>query len=95
MNMIKDYRLWLLLIPATAVLLIDVPVALTLLYSISAMLVVAAVSHLTRKVVFPYIDMNTFAQKAINTSTGAGLVFVGVAMIISAMILGTSIWLSH
>ena len=95
MNMLKDYRLWLLLIPATAVLLIDVPVALTLLYSISAMLVVAAVSHLTRKVVFPYIDMNTFAQKAINTSTGAGLVFVGVAMIISAMILGTSIWLSH
>ena len=43
MNTIKDYRLWLLLVPAIIVLMllvIDMPVALTLLYSISAMLVV-------------------------------------------------------
>lgn len=90
----KDKRLWLLLVPSIAVLAIDMPVMLTLLYSIAAMFVIAGVSHLTRKVIFPYIDMEVIKTKAVESSNGAAIVFLSVSMIISAIIIGTSVWLS-
>ena len=90
----KDKRLWVLLVPSLAILAIDMPVMLTLLYSIAAMFVIAGVSHLTRKVIFPYIDMEVVKDKAIGTSTGAAIVFLSVSLIISAIIIGTSVWLS-
>jgi hypothetical protein len=39
--------------------------------------------------------MGVFAENAIQTATGAGLVFMGVSFIIGMMILGSAIWLSH
>lgn len=90
----KDKRLWFLLVPSIAILSIDLPVMLTLLYSIAAMFVIAGVSHLTRKVIFPYIDMEIVKNKAMENSTGAAIVFLGVSIIISAIIVGTSVWLS-
>jgi uncharacterized membrane protein (UPF0182 family) len=90
-----DKRLLFLLIPAIAILAFDLPILLTLGYSMAAMLLIAAVSHLTRKIIFPYVDMAAFAEEAIQTATGAGLVFMGVSFIIGMMILGSAIWLSH
>jgi uncharacterized membrane protein (UPF0182 family) len=90
-----DKRLLLLLIPAIAILAFDLPILLTLGYSMAAMLLIAAVSHLTRKIIFPYVDMGVFAEKALQTANGAGFVFVGVSFIIGMMILGSAIWLSH
>jgi hypothetical protein len=94
-KILKDYRAWVLLIPATLILAIDLPVMLTLLYSTSAMLVIAGVSHITMKIMFPYIDREELMKDAVKTSTGAGNVFLGMALVLSSLIIGTAIWISH
>lgn len=94
-NVGMDFRFYLLLIPAVMILATNMPLLMTLGYSMAVMLLVAAVSHITRKVVFPYLDMEVVMQKATETSTGAGYVFLGVSAIITAMIIGSVMWLSN
>ena len=98
-NMLKslgtDFRFYLLLIPAVMILATNMPLLMTLGYSMAVMLLVAAVSHITRKVVFPYLDMEVVMRKATETPTGAGYVFLGVSSIITAMIIGSVMWLSN
>lgn len=93
-SVLGDVRLWLLLIPALAVLAIDLPVMMTLLYAMSAMLVVAGFSHLIRRVFFPYVDLEQFVVKAHETATGAGYVVLGVSIVIASFIIGSAVWLS-
>lgn len=94
-NVGMDFRFYLLLIPAVMVLATNMPLLMTLGYSMAVMLLVAAVSHITRKVVFPYLDMEVVMKKATETPTGAGYVFLGVSSIITAMIIGSVMWLSN
>lgn len=88
-----DLRVCALLIPAVLVLALDIPVLLTLLYSLSAMLVIVALSHVMRRVLFPYLDLEEVENQASLSSTGAGLVFLGTSIMISAFIIGASIWI--
>lgn len=45
-----------------------------------------ALSHVLRRVLFPYIDLRQFSESARHESTGAGLVFVGVCIVLAAFV---------
>ncbi len=89
-----DARVWALLIPALVVLALDIPVMLTLLYSLAAMLVVVAMAHVMRRILFHYLDMEEVENRASETSTGAGLVFLGMCLLISSFVLAASLWIA-
>lgn len=90
-----DLRLLALLIPALIVLAADLPVLITLLYSSAAIFVVLAIGHVARRVLFPYLDLETVAAQAALGSVGAGLIFVGVSLIISATVLASVLWIGR
>jgi diacylglycerol kinase len=90
-----DLRLWALLIPAMVILSTDIPVLLTLLYSMSAILVVVAMAHSIRRVLFHYIDLGELARKASETPGGAALIFLGVCILIAFIVLSTALWISR
>lgn len=90
-----DLRVWALLIPASLVLALDVPVFLTLGYSLAAMFVIVGVAHVIRRIMFPYLDLEEVENQASLSSTGAGLVFLGTCILISAVILGSALWISR
>lgn len=46
-----------------------------------------ALSHILRRLMFPYIDLEAFSKTARETSTGSGLVFLGVSIVLTAFIL--------
>lgn len=46
-----------------------------------------ALSHVLRKLLFPYIDLRRFAEQANQESGGSGLVFLGVSIVLAAFIL--------
>lgn len=90
-----DVRVWALLIPAFAVLSTDIPVLMTLLYSLSAMLVVVAMAHTVRRVLMPYIDLDGLASKAAESPGGAGSVFLGVCLLIAAVVIAAALWIAR
>lgn len=90
-----DWRAWAFLIPASLVLALDIPVLLTLGYSLAAMFVIVGMAHVIRRVLFPYLDLEEVENQASLTSTGAGLVFLGTTILVSAVILGAAIWISR
>ena len=47
-----------------------------------------AAVHVARRFLMPYLSMGTLARKAGESSTGAGLVFLGACIVIGAIILG-------
>ena len=90
-----DLRVWALLLPALVVLALDMPVLLTLGYSLMAMFVIVGIAHIIRRIVFPYLDLEGVENEASTAPTGAGLVFLGVCILLSAVILGAAIWVSQ
>lgn len=91
---IPDVRELILVIPAVLVLATDMPVFLTLLYALSAILLVVALSHFVRKVLYPYVDLEITTGKALETPTGAAIVFAGVSFVVGCVILGAAIWIA-
>ncbi len=89
-----DARVWALLIPALVVLALDLPVMLTLLYSLSAMFVVVAMAHVMRRVLFHYLDLEEVQAKASESAHGAGLVFLGICVLVAAVVLAAAIWIA-
>lgn len=49
-------------------------------------LVAVALSHFSRKGLFDYIDMEKIAEKAYENPVGAGLVFLGISQVLSALL---------
>lgn len=90
-----DVRLWVLLIPALLILSTDMAVMMTLLYSMSAILVVVAMTHTVRRVLFHYLDLADLARKASESPTGAATVFLGVCILIAFIVLSTALWISR
>jgi uncharacterized membrane protein len=90
-----DWRAWALLVPASAVLALDMPVLLTLLYSLSAIFIMVAVAHVIRRVMFPYLDLEEVENQASASPIGAGLVFLGTSLLVSSVIIGAAIWVSR
>lgn len=71
---------------AGIVLVPDVGGLSVVLYMLGILLLVAATSHLVRKVLFPYMDLELYVRKALEDSKGAGMVFLGVSWILGVMI---------
>ncbi len=46
----------------------------------------ALITHFTRRILFPYIDIKELAVKAVEDAKGAGLVFLGIAIILASTI---------
>lgn len=90
-----DLRVWALLVPAVLVLAVDLPVLFTLGYSLAAMLVIVAVAHVIRRVLFPYLDLEEVENQASTSPIGAGLVFLGTCVLFSALALGAAIWIGR
>lgn len=53
---------------------------------IGAAFFAAALSHIMRRAVFPSLDLSQYARKALESPAGAGMVFLGVCIVISAFI---------
>lgn len=57
-----------------------------LLTSTAMVLALAVVSHCTRRVLFPQLDLQKIAFKAIEHPLGAAIVFLGIAMVLSVLL---------
>ena len=87
------FRNWLLLVGTLIVMLAlyltdpDKGVSTVIwLVGASSGLVAVAMAHLVRKGLFDYLDMKTLMDKAMLEPTGAGLVFVGVCIVIFGLL---------
>lgn len=90
-----DLRTLLLLFPAGGVWYVDPAMAKTAVFSMLFMAVFALMSHVLRKVFFPYVDTQKFSDAALGNPTGAGLVFLGICIVISGVVIGSVLWMGH
>lgn len=56
------------------------------LLGLSTGIIAAAFAHIARKGLFDYIDMGEFANKAKETSLGSSIVFLGMCIVIAALL---------
>jgi len=92
------WRIFALLTVATVFLLGATPLALRVGEPAFApwgmfgglMLYGVALSHALRRLMFPYVDLKAIAAEARRSATGAGLVFVGVCIILATFLMMSS-----
>jgi hypothetical protein len=94
LDIIKDGRIYLLLIPALAVLSTDVNLLLSILFISSAALIIAVFVHLIRRILIKDADMGDAAKLAMTTPTGSAIIHAGVSVMLGLMFIGMAIWLS-
>lgn len=94
-DILVDPRTWILLAPAVLVLAIDVPVLLTLLYALSAVFLIVGVAHIIRKILLPYIDLESDIDQAETTPIGAAIVAFGVLIFYAVTVLSVVVWVSR
>lgn len=90
-----DHRLFALLIPVVIIAVIDWPLVKSLGFSLLFLSFFALASHLLRKVLFPYLDMETLAFAARQNPIGAAIVFLGICIVLAAMVVSTVFWMAH
>lgn len=56
------------------------------LYAVGISLILTALSHILRKVLFPYLDLEIIAKKASEVPLGASIVFASVCFLLSTLI---------
>ena len=81
-------RTWPLLLASALILAPDTG-SFVVLYALGITLLVSVVSHTVRKILFPYVDLSVFSKKALETPTGAAIVFASVSAMLSVIILST------
>lgn len=86
-----DFRLLLLLGPASYMLATDLPVFKTLLYSICAMLVIVGVAHWLRQVVMHYVELGKLIASAERDPMASAVVVLSVCLFMSVLV-GGMIW---
>lgn len=91
--LIKEAKRFLPLILAAALILVPDAGSFVVLYALGITIVVSAISHIIRKILFPYIDLKMFADKALETPLSAAIVFCGVVTILSVIIVATCVLL--
>lgn len=57
-----------------------------LLTSSAIVLAIAALSHLTRRVLFPRLDLQKIAEKALEHPIGAAIVFFGISLVLAVLV---------
>jgi multisubunit Na+/H+ antiporter MnhB subunit len=50
-------------------------------------IIAVAMSHISRKGLFDYINLEEFAKRAYESPIGAGIVFMGVCMVVSSLLM--------
>lgn len=90
-----DLRLYVFMVPALLVLSADMPVLVTLGYSLAAIGVIVALSHLGRRFLLPYIDLDSFVSEASRSPIGSAIVFLGVMILVSTMIISCAMFISR
>lgn len=88
-----DARFLTLAAPSFTYLYTQPAIANTIIYSIAIMVAMAAVSHLIRKVFFPYVDLEMYAKTAMETAQGAAIVFFSVTLMLCTVLWCTVTWL--
>jgi hypothetical protein len=79
-----DHRyLWLLVVPAVALGLINLDLLIEYISVLSIVLLIAGFTHVIRKILMPYVDMGGL----IDEGADKGLVFLGMSIMISAFAL--------
>lgn len=66
----------------------------SILTSTSIVLLVAAISHITRRVLFPGIDLKAFAKESLAHPVAAAIVFMAVCVVLTALIVSNIMLLS-
>lgn len=84
--LLKEAKRLIPMLLIAAMILVPDTGSFVVLYSLGITIVISAVSHIIRKILFPYIDLKSFASKALETSTGAGMVFFSISLILSVII---------
>jgi hypothetical protein len=67
--------------------------SMVVLYAIGISILVSSVSHIIRKVLFPYLDLELFAKKALESPVGAAVVFASIVLILAVIIISTCLLL--
>lgn len=88
-----DTRFLALAVPSFAYLYTDAAIANTIVYSFAVMIALAAISHIVRKIYFPYIDLAEYASSALRDPRASAIVVFAVALVLSTMIISTTLWL--
>jgi hypothetical protein len=85
--------LWLLVLPAAVLGFINFDLLIEYVSVLSIVLLVAGFTHIIRKILMPYVDMG----KLIDEGADKGLVFLGMAIMISAfaLVLAVLIHVGH
>lgn len=81
----ESTRLIPMLLVAGLILLPDAG-SFVILYSIAITIGLASVSHILRKIMFPYINLRHYAEKALETPMSAAVVFLSFSLILCVFI---------
>jgi len=65
-----------------------------LISSTSIVLLVAAVSHITRRILFPDLDLKSFAKEALGHPVASAVVFLAICIVLSCLIIANILLLS-
>lgn len=93
---LNDSRIYILVVPATILLfIIDPIIAQTWMQWGIVLPIIAGVTLVLRKILFNTLDMSAAIEKACETPSGSGSVVLAVAIVMAAVLLSATIWLSH
>lgn len=81
----ESKRLLPILLLAGCILLPDAG-SFVVLYSIAITLALAGMSHVLRKIMFPYINLRHYAERALESPTSAAIVFFSISLILCVFI---------
>lgn len=94
---IFDARLMMFLIPSLVVLYwdpVDWPIANTIMYYTAVTVFLAGVSHILRRVYFPYLDLEAYVKKALDEPQSSAIVFASVVVLLCCLMVTMAMW-SH
>ena len=84
------YRVPILLVFIFALFNFDLTVLGVVGFSLGFLFCQALASHLLRKILFPYLDMEEFFNKAKENAISASITIFAVCMVLSALIISAS-----
>lgn len=94
-NFMRDMKRILPFLALTLLLTLgDGADVVTYMYALGGLTGIAALTHVIRRVLFPYIDMSVLATRAQKSATGAAIVFASVAVLLASFVLAFSALMS-
>lgn len=88
---IHEYLRWLVLGAISLLALIPMwDASQVVFYFIGVVSLIALFSHLTRRVFFPYVDVEKYAAKALEEPLAASLVFMSITFLLCVMLFSVS-----